>query len=226
MARKDYDDTALPGPDGNHPNAAGHALIARTIDTVLPEGTGMNFAGTARSAARTGAVGLVVLIALTGCGSTTTTQVTGAPSLAAYRTCLQEHGDTSRIAVSATGEPSPSAKPVSASTVRSARKACAALRPPGLALHPGGFRPSSRKRFEDCMAAHGVPLPKPTVSPAPIPSESSPAPIPSESPEPDAPRGGMLSGLDRNDPKTAAALDACRGVLLSPTASAAPSAGP
>jgi hypothetical protein len=176
----------------------------------------MNFAGTARSAARTGAAGLVVLIALTGCGSTTTTQVTGAPSLAAYRTCLQEHGDTSRIAVSASGEPSPSAKPVSASTVRSARKACAVLRPPGLSLHPGGFRPSSRKRFEDCMAAHGVPLPKPTTSPAPIPAES---------PEPDAPRGGMLSGLDRNDPKTAAALDACRGVLLSPTASAAPSTG-
>lgn len=38
VARKDYDDTALPGPDGNHPNAAGHALIARTIDAVLPEG--------------------------------------------------------------------------------------------------------------------------------------------------------------------------------------------
>jgi lysophospholipase L1-like esterase len=30
--------TVLLGPDGNHPNAAGHALIARTIDAVLPQG--------------------------------------------------------------------------------------------------------------------------------------------------------------------------------------------
>jgi hypothetical protein len=67
------------------------------------------------------------------------------------------------------------------------------------------------------MADHGVPLPAPT-------GQAAPPLQPSDSPT--APRGGLLAGLDRNDPTTKAALEACRAFLEVPTTNPSGSPGP
>jgi hypothetical protein len=157
---------------------------------------------------------------LAGCGSGSPSKVSGAPSLANYRSCLQEHGVTFPTEHPTPGEARPTRNPASAGAFKKARKTCAALRPPGV-LRPNSLRAQTRERFAKCMADHGVPLPEPT-EPATRPPVAELQP--SESPT--APRGGMLTGLDRNDPTTKRALDACRSLLVLPPATGSPSAPP
>jgi hypothetical protein len=159
-----------------------------------------------------------------GSASTTTAAATAtnAPSLENYQACLQRAG-VDYPAAARTSEPT--VAPVSPSDVRSfekGRRECASARPQG-ALQPRTFRHETRSDFRRCMAEHGVRV----ATPTPTPGES-------ESGDEQSHRGGMLTGLNRHDPTTARAIEACRAVLLSPTAlttphptpAEAPSAGP
>jgi hypothetical protein len=155
------------------------------------------------------------LALLAGCGSGSPVKVSGAPSLAAYRSCLEEHGVTYPTESAAPGEARPTRDPGTVSAFKKARKICAGLRPPG-ALRPYGLHLATRERFARCMADHGVPLPEPSEAATPPPGDLQP------SDSPTAPRGGILTGLDRNDPTTKAALAACRSLLVVPQTTAAP----
>jgi hypothetical protein len=84
----------------------------------------------------------------------------GSGGASAYFNCLREHG------VTGFGGGSSSGSTPSSSTIASARKACAALRPAG---GFGGFGGSSGfsaafQKFESCLSAHGVTLPSPSAS--------------------------------------------------------------
>lgn len=168
-----------------------------------------------------GALCLTGFVLLAGCGSGSSPPVTGAPSLANFYSCLEQHG-----VPFPTATPTPGAKPPSqrakAKSIKKARKICAPLRPPGTALRPYRLREQTRQSFARCMADHGVPLPAPTEQASPPPAGLQP------SGSPTAPRGGLLAGLDRNNPTTKAALEACRSYLEVPTPGPAvnPSAGP
>lgn len=123
---------------------------------------------------------------------------------AAYRKCLEQHGVPRRVPGASPG----STNPANAPAIAAARRACAALRPAG-GLRGGGFKSNTRAAFRKCMLDHGVTLP----APGPVgtgPSASSAATVP---------RGGMLNGLDRNDPAVAKALTSCRSLLVSPPTS-------
>jgi hypothetical protein len=102
-----------------------------------------------------------------------------------------------------------STDPASAETFRAARQACAALRPAG-GLRGRGIGSAVRAAFRRCMTDHGVTLPAP----------GAPGAGPGATSAPTVRRGGMLNGLDRNDPAVAKALTACRSLLLSPPTSA------
>jgi hypothetical protein len=165
-----------------------------------------------------GAALLTGLVLLAGCGPGSSTQVSGAASLANYRSCLQQHGVIFPTGTPTPGEPRPIHDRATVKAFKKARKTCAPLRPPGSALRPYGLRAQNRQSFARCMADHGVPLPAPTEQASPPPGELQP------SDSPTAPRGGLLAGLDRNDPTTKAALEACRSHLTVPTI--APAAAP
>jgi len=166
---------------------------------------------------RPSAVALVLagVVALAGCHS-------GTPAakrpFAAYRQCLLEHGvqprqrkgaSSTTVATDAgttTTRPDPAA-------FDAARQACRKLRPAG-GLRTGGIGTGPRAAFRKCMTEHGVTLPTaprdegtaPTTSPAKGAATTAPAPV--------APsRGGMLAGLNRNDPAVSSALSACRSLL-------------
>jgi len=151
---------------------------------------------------------LVVALPVSACGSGG-----GAAgsrrSAAAYEQCLAEHGFASPTARPLPPEPSQSPAP-EAAAFRKARRACAKYRPSG-GLPAGGLRAERRRAFLACLADHGVSPPTPTAT-------ASGGPGPSD-------RGGMLSGLDRNDPVVARALAACREQLRTavPTSTARPS---
>ncbi len=179
-------------------------------------------AGTGRPR-RLGALWLTALVLLAACGGgSPPVPVSGAPSLADYRSCLQQHGVTFPTGTPTPGEPRPIHDRATVRAFKKARMTCAPLRPPGAALRPYGLRAQSRHSFARCMADHGVPLPRPTEQASPPPGELQP------SDSPTAPRGGLLTGLDRNDPTTKAALEACRSYLAVPTTAPAvvPSATP
>jgi hypothetical protein len=196
--------------------------------------------------ARSAAAVLLAAVSLGGCGSGGDHQSGAAPSaapssgedrrvtFAAYRQCLEEHGmptPTARPdggaprATRTPGEPRPTRDPnqprptrdpAQAALFDAARQACASLRPAG-GLRPGGLQSEARLGFGRCMREHGVELPRPTAPPPGI----------EPSGEPTAARGGMLAGLDRNDPKVSAALDACRELLIrNSSATPGPSATP
>jgi hypothetical protein len=123
---------------------------------------------------------------------------------AAYRQCLEQHGVTPhrRLDQGTTS----STDPASAAAFVAARQACAKLRPTG-GLRSTGLSTHRRGAFRQCLQAHGVSLPTTTTG-----AKGSATPSPGG-------RGGMLAGLDRNDPSVAAALQACRSQLVPPTPS-------
>jgi hypothetical protein len=110
-----------------------------------------------------GAAVPALVLAVTACGSSTTTSPTAAGSASpgsgsAYFNCLREHGVTRSGGSSAT---TPSTGSTPSSTVNSARQDCASLRPSG---GFGGFGGSGTfsaafQKFESCLSAHGVTLP-------------------------------------------------------------------
>jgi len=124
---------------------------------------------------------------------------------AAYRQCLQQHGVTPRRSPANPGT-TETTKPADPSAFAAARQACAGLRPAG-GLRGGGIASKPRAAFRRCMTDHGVTLPAPG-NPGSASGGTTPASVP---------RGGMLRGLDRNDPAVAKALTACRSLLVSPT---------
>jgi len=119
---------------------------------------------------------------------------------AAYRQCLEQHGVTPhrRIDQGTTS----STDPASAAAFVAARQACAKLRPAG-GLRSSGLSTHRRGAFRRCLKDHGVTVP--TTGTGATGTAASPGG-----------RGGMLAGLDRNDPSVAAALQACRSQLVSP----------
>jgi DNA-binding LacI/PurR family transcriptional regulator len=123
---------------------------------------------------------------------------------AAYRQCLEQHGVTPHRRMDQ-GTTS-STDPASAAAFVAARQACAKLRPTG-GLRSGGPSTHRRRAFRQCLKDHGVALPTTTTGAKGIPAPSGGG------------RGGMLAGLDRNDPTVAAALQACRSRLVSPATS-------
>jgi len=161
--------------------------------------------------ARLATVAAVLLLA--GCHSGGT-----APAkrpFAAYRQCLEQHGveprrgraastTTSEAGGSTTSTPSTTSTTSTPGTTSpdpgafaAARQACRKLRPAG-GLRSGGIASDARTAFRRCLADRGVTLPTEPTSAGPPPA---------------APRGGMLAGLNRNDPTVAAALSACRPLL-------------
>ena len=124
---------------------------------------------------------------------------------AAYRQCLEQHGVTPHRR-SDQGTTS-STDPASAAAFVAARQACAKLRPVG-GLRSSGLSTHRRGAFRRCLKDHGVTLPTTATTGAKGTAAASPGG-----------RGGMLAGLDRNDPAVAAALQACRSQLVSPATS-------
>jgi len=154
---------------------------------------------------RLSALIVVAAVVLTGCRSGGG-PAPGASSrpFAAYRKCLEQHGVTRRVP----GASSTSTNPANGTTFAAARKACASLRPAG-GLRGGGFNSNTRAAFRKCMMDHGVTLPGPGAAGGGRTTTSAA----------NVPRGGMLNGLDRNDPTVVKALAACRSLLVSPSTS-------
>ena len=162
---------------------------------------------------------LAAPFALAGCHS-------GTPAakrpFAAYRQCLLEHGVQPRgrrhgtSSTTAAGESSTTTTRPDPAAFAAARQACRKLRPAG-GLRTGGFGAGPRAAFRRCMGDHGVTLPTEprSVTSGPPPSTGKGT---TSTSEPLAPsRGGMLAGLNRNDPAVRSALEACRPVLESST---------
>ena len=138
---------------------------------------------------------------------------------AAYRQCLEQHGLKPRRRNGTTSSTDAGASPTTRpdpAAFAAARKACRSLRPAG-GLRGGGINSGARAAFRKCMSDHGVTLP--TFAPGGTGGTggagggTTPGATGSES----APRGGMLAGLNRNDPTVAGALGACRSFLRSPS---------
>lgn len=82
-------------------------------------------------------------------------------SASTYFNCLRQHGVTGGYGAGTSGGSNSSS-----STINSARKACASLRPSGGfggSGGSGGFSAAFGK-FESCLSAHGVTLPSPSAS--------------------------------------------------------------
>ena len=141
---------------------------------------------------------------------------------AAYRQCLEQHGveprrrrDTSTTL--AGGETTTSTTRPDPAAFAAARQACRKLRPAG-GLRAGGIGTGPRAAFRKCMTDHGVTLPPEDAGPGAGAATSTTAAggkhtTTTATTAPAAPRGGMLRGLNRNDPTVAAALSACRSLL-------------
>ena len=147
----------------------------------------------------------MVALTLGACRSGTgSTPEAAGRRFAAYRQCLEDHGATPR----ARGTDPVTGNTADAATFGAARRACRGLRPAG-GLRGGGIDAGPRAAFRRCMADHGVTLPT--------------AGLPATGPGPKASggvaRGGMLNGLDRNDPVVAKALESCRSLLVAPSTS-------
>lgn len=176
-----------------------------------------------RMVSRLGAVAAGCLL-LTACGSgataSTSTAPTASPSasaagaagFAAYRQCLQQHG----ASLPTSGAGGNSAGTTSSAANTAARQACASLRPAGGFGGTGGaISASALAAFRSCMSDHGVNVP--TTTPAPSASRTGGT----------SGAGGVLAGLNRNDPTVAKALATCRVLLptRTPTGSATTPAG-
>ncbi|HZQ76386.1 MAG TPA: hypothetical protein VFE55_03585 [Acidimicrobiia bacterium] len=136
-----------------------------------------------------------------GSSSSSNSTANSKQEFTAYRQCLLQHGVTRRT-------PGSTRDPAQSGTFSAARKACRKLRPAG-GLRGGGFDAGTRVAFRKCMTDHGVALPNfGAAAGSSTTAASGAAP---------APRGGMLAGLDRNDPNVRSALAACRSLLLPKT---------
>ena len=165
--------------------------------------------------AGSGGLALLLVLSVSACGgSGSSHQLAASPSeapssraasFAAYRQCLSEHGVAMPTGRPTPGAPRPTPDPGQGAAFREARQACASLRPAG-GLSAGGIHSGPRRQFRECMSQHGVQLPAPPRRTAP-PGEGP-------TPEPSSGRGGMLAGLDRNDPTVRKALDACGPLLI------------
>ena len=150
---------------------------------------------------------VVGTVALTACrsgggSSTSNSTANSKQTFAAYRQCLLQHGVTRRT-------PGQTRDPAQASAFSAARTACRKLRPAG-GLRSGGFNSGTRQAFRKCMTDHGITLPHFGAGSSTTASTAAGA---------SAPRGGMLAGLDRNDPNVRQALAACRALLIPSTTS-------
>ena len=172
-------------------------------------------AGPGRGGSAAVAVAAAAMLLLAGCHS--------GPSpakrpFAAYRQCLEQHGVQPRGRRSATSTTLAAGGAATTSTTRpdpaafaAARQACRKLRPAG-GLRTGGIGSGPRAAFRRCMGDHGVTLP--TEPPGSAPAPTAPTGKGATTTAPLSPsRGGMLAGLNRNDPTVAAALSACRSLL-------------
>lgn len=150
---------------------------------------------------------VVGTVALTACHSGGSKPANSSSSskqtFTAYRQCLLQHGVTRRT-------PGQTRDPSEAGTFAAARKACSKLRPAG-GLRGGGFNSGTRSAFRKCMTDHGVTLPKFGGAAG----SSTTAGTATQG----SLRGGMLAGLDRNDPNVKSALAACRTLLVPSTTS-------
>ena len=152
-----------------------------------------------------GALALAGIVVLPGChsGGNAGPSSSDRP-FTAYRQCLEQHGVTPRRR-GAAASTTTTANPANVAAFAAARKACRKLRPAG-GLRGGGFKSSTRAAFRKCMTDHGVALHiPPTAASGKTTTSGTGAAVP---------RGGMLNGLDRNDPTVAKALTACRPLLV------------
>jgi hypothetical protein len=147
-------------------------------------------------------VGSVVLTACHSGGGTSSSNSNSKQTFTAYRQCLLQHGITHKT-------PGQTRAPDQAATFTAARKACRKLRPAG-GLRSGGFNTGTRSAFRKCMTDHGVTLPNFGAGAGSNTTGSTASAVP-------ALRGGMLAGLDRNDPNVRQALTACRSLLVPST---------
>jgi len=139
---------------------------------------------------------------------------------AAYRRCLEQHGveprrrrDTSTTATTApAGEATTSTTRADPAAFAAARQACRNLRPAG-GLRAGGIGSGPRTAFRKCMTDHGVTLPTFGAGAGAGPTGPGAGQGPTTTTNELGHRGGMLAGLNRNDPMVAAALSACRPLL-------------
>jgi hypothetical protein len=181
------------------------------------------------------AMALVLALSLGGCGRHHSAQApsvvpssqpsTRAASFDAYRECLSDHGvamptERPRERPTEGPAPRPSEDSEQAQAFRAARQACESLRPPG-GLRAGGFHHDVTHRFWECMRRHGVEQPRQEQPGTPPPGDGP-------TPEPDSGRGGVLAGLDLNDPAVHKAVADCGSILVdnqntaTPETSAAP----
>ena len=169
------------------------------------------------------AAGCAALLLIAGCGQARSAAATAPSSpssarssMTAYLTCLRQHGvnvPTTRPTARPTARPSGGFGSPSSAMLK-ARQACAKLRPAGGFGFGGGGFTAAFRAFRTCVASHGVTIPttRPTAPPSP--------------PASGAPRAfRFLNGLNRSDPKVAAALKACQSKLPTfPRPAASPSA--
>lgn len=169
------------------------------------------------------AAGCAALLLIAGCGQAKSAAATAPSSpssarssMTAYLTCLRQHGvnvPTTRPTARPTARPSGGFGSPSSAMLK-ARQACAKLRPAGGFGFGGGGFTAAFQAFRTCMVSHGVTIPttRPTAPPSP--------------PASGAPRAfRFLNGLNRSDPKVAAALKACQSKLPTfPRPAASPSA--
>jgi hypothetical protein len=95
-----------------------------------------------------------------------------------------------------------------------ARQACASLLP-AHGLRAPGFHDGVDHQFRACMHRHGVELPRQEQPGTPPPGEGP-------TPGPDTGRGGLLAGLDLNNPVVHKAVEDCRSILIDNRGTAVP----
>jgi hypothetical protein len=148
---------------------------------------------------------IVGTVALTACHSgSSSSKSNPQQTFAAYRQCLLQHGVTRRT-------PGQTRDPNQSANFAAARKACRKLRPAG-GLRGAGFNSGTRAAFRKCMMDHGVTLPNPGAGAGSSTTAGTSSATTTR-------RGGMLAGLDRNDPNVRQALAACRSLLIPSTTS-------
>jgi hypothetical protein len=117
----------------------------------------------------------------------------------AYRACLAQHGAT--LATGTANKGAGTGSPAD----QAARQACASLRPAGgFGGNRGAIGATVLAAFRSCMSGHGVMIPTAAASATPTSSSTG-----------TGRRGGVLGGLNRNDPKVKAALAVCQKLLPS-----------
>ena len=172
---------------------------------------------------------------------TTATTAPATQTMEAYRQCLQDHGITmperrtpgsaapngtagsgaTGSASGSSGSPGPRGT-IDPATQEAARAACGTAPAGGRGQGQGaaGPDPAAMTAFRECMAQNGVTIPD---QPAPSGASGSSGTVPRGQ---GGRGGGLLGGLDRNDPTVAAALEACQANLPGGFGAGGPGGGP